>query len=111
MVDPPPLSTGLDPGSTDASTGDVAHWLWRSHFAARRVVVATITGFVGPPGDVRPDVPTTGKWLCHLGMDECAHGVFGLFEIPRLFTPPAEDETWRAIARYVHYWSGWSLLP
>jgi cytochrome b561 len=36
--------------------------------------------------------------------------VFGLFEVPRLFTPPEEDETWRAIAWYVHYWSGWALI-
>ncbi len=36
--------------------------------------------------------------------------VLGLFEVPRLFTPPEEDETWRAIAWYVHYWSGWALI-
>lgn len=36
--------------------------------------------------------------------------VFGAFDVPRLFTPPAEDETSRAIAWYVHYWSGWALL-
>lgn len=35
--------------------------------------------------------------------------VFGLFDLPRLFTPPEEDETGRAIAWYVHYWSGWVL--
>lgn len=36
--------------------------------------------------------------------------VLGLFEVPKLFTPPEEDETWRAFAWYVHYWSGWSLI-
>ncbi len=36
--------------------------------------------------------------------------VFGLIDVPRLFTPPDEDETWRAIAWYVHYWSGWALI-
>lgn len=36
--------------------------------------------------------------------------VFGLFDLPRLFTPPEEDETGRAIAWYVHYWSGWALV-
>ena len=35
--------------------------------------------------------------------------VLGLIEVPKLFTPPEDDETWRAIAWYVHYWSGWSL--
>lgn len=34
----------------------------------------------------------------------------GLIEIPRLFAPPAEDETGRAIAWYVHYWSSWALI-
>jgi cytochrome b561 len=37
-------------------------------------------------------------------------GVFGLFELPKLFIPPEEDETWRAIAWYVHYWCGWILI-
>lgn len=41
---------------------------------------------------------------------EAPMDVLGLFELPRLFTPPAEDETGRAIAWYVHYWSGWSLI-
>ena len=35
--------------------------------------------------------------------------VFGLGQVPRLFTPPADDETWRAIAWYVHCWSAWAL--
>lgn len=34
----------------------------------------------------------------------------GLIELPRLFTPPADDETGRAIAWYVHYWSSWALI-
>jgi cytochrome b561 len=36
--------------------------------------------------------------------------VLGVLQVPRLFSPPADDETWRAIAWYVHYWSGWALL-
>lgn len=36
--------------------------------------------------------------------------VFGLFDLPRLFTPPAEDETWRANAWYIHYYSSWTLI-
>lgn len=36
--------------------------------------------------------------------------VFGLFDLPRLFTPPVEDETLRAGAWYVHYFSGWILV-
>ncbi len=36
--------------------------------------------------------------------------VFGLLEVPKLFTPPAEDETWRANAWYVHYYSSWMLI-
>lgn len=41
---------------------------------------------------------------------EAPRDVFGLFDLPRLFTPPVEDETWRAIAWHVHYWSGWTLI-
>lgn len=41
---------------------------------------------------------------------EAPMDVFGLFDLPRLFTPPADDETGRAIAWYVHYWSGWTLI-
>ena len=41
---------------------------------------------------------------------EAPMDVFGLFDLPRLFTPPAEDETGRAIAWYVHYWTGWTLI-
>jgi len=36
--------------------------------------------------------------------------VFDLFELPKLFTPPAEDETGRALAWYVHFWAGWTLI-
>ena len=36
--------------------------------------------------------------------------VFGMLHVPRLFSPPADDETWRAAAWYVHYWAGWVLL-
>lgn len=31
----------------------------------------------------------------------------GLVQFPRLFTPPADDEYWRAIAWYVHHYSAW----
>lgn len=36
--------------------------------------------------------------------------VLGLFDVPRLFTPPAEDETWRARSWYVHYYCAWAVL-
>lgn len=36
--------------------------------------------------------------------------VFGVLTLPRLFTPPVEDETLRAGAWYVHYFSGWILV-
>lgn len=36
--------------------------------------------------------------------------VFGMFNMPRLFTPPADDESGRALAWYVHYWAGWALV-
>lgn len=36
--------------------------------------------------------------------------VFGVVQVPRVFSPPADDETWRAVAWYVHYWAGWALL-
>lgn len=35
--------------------------------------------------------------------------VLGLFTVPALFTPPAEDETVRALAWYVHVGSAWTL--
>lgn len=35
--------------------------------------------------------------------------VFGLFELPRLFSPPHEDETGRAIAWYLHVYGAWML--
>lgn len=41
---------------------------------------------------------------------EAPREVLGLFELPRLFTPSARDETGRAIAWYLHYWGGWLLL-
>lgn len=40
---------------------------------------------------------------------EAPMSALGLFEVPRLFVPPAENETGRAIAWYVHHWSGWLL--
>lgn len=35
--------------------------------------------------------------------------VFGVFDLPRVFEPPAEDERGRAMAWYVHVWGGWAL--
>lgn len=35
--------------------------------------------------------------------------VLGVLRVPRLFVPPADDETWRAIAWYVHYACVWLL--
>jgi cytochrome b561 len=35
---------------------------------------------------------------------------FGFLELPRLFTPPIEDETGRAAAWYVHYYSSWLVI-
>ena len=35
--------------------------------------------------------------------------LLGLFTVPALFTPPAEDETLRALAWYVHVSSAWAL--
>lgn len=35
---------------------------------------------------------------------------FGSLELPRLFTPPIEDETGRATAWYVHYYSSWLVI-
>lgn len=36
--------------------------------------------------------------------------VFGLFDLPKMFVPPAEDETWRANAWYIHVYSSWLLV-
>ncbi|WP_411833086.1 cytochrome b [Pseudoxanthomonas mexicana] len=35
--------------------------------------------------------------------------LLGSVQVPRLFEPPADDETWRALAWYVHYYSAWAL--
>lgn len=36
--------------------------------------------------------------------------VFGIIDIPKLFIPPAEDETWRANAWYIHFYSSWVVI-
>lgn len=33
----------------------------------------------------------------------------GVGRVPRLFEPPAEDETWRSIAGYIHEYAGYAL--
>lgn len=35
--------------------------------------------------------------------------VLGVARVPRLFVPPADDETWRAVAWYAHIACGWML--
>lgn len=40
---------------------------------------------------------------------EAPRTVFGLVEVPALFTPPAEDETGRAVAWYIHYFGAYTL--
>jgi len=35
--------------------------------------------------------------------------VLGVVAVPRWFVPPAEDETWRAVAWYVHVGSVWAV--
>lgn len=41
---------------------------------------------------------------------EAPMDVLGLMDVPRVFVPPTESETGRAIAWYVHFWCGWLLL-
>ncbi len=36
--------------------------------------------------------------------------VLGVVELPKLFTPPADDETSRALAWYIHYYSSWAVI-
>ncbi|WP_183960904.1 cytochrome b/b6 domain-containing protein [Chiayiivirga flava] len=36
--------------------------------------------------------------------------LLGLVDMPRVFTPPADDETGRAIAWYVHVYGAWFLV-
>lgn len=36
--------------------------------------------------------------------------VLGIFDVPRLFTPPSEDETGRALAWYLHFYSSWAII-
>lgn len=35
--------------------------------------------------------------------------LLGWIEVPRLFTPPADDESLRALSWYAHVWGGWLL--
>lgn len=41
---------------------------------------------------------------------DAGRSVLGLFELPALFTPPADDERGRALAWYVHVYGAWALL-
>lgn len=52
-------------------------------------------------------LPLTGYviWIW-MGADRT---LFGLIDVPALFTPPAEDETGRALAWYVHVYGAWLL--
>lgn len=52
-------------------------------------------------------LPASG-YVIHTWMDD-AVDVGGVLRIPRLFTPPSDDETWRAIAWYVHNVCAWAL--
>lgn len=36
--------------------------------------------------------------------------VLGVVQMPKLFAPPAEDETGRALAWYIHYYSSWAVI-
>lgn len=40
---------------------------------------------------------------------EAPRGVFGWFEVPRLFDPPPDDERGRALAWYLHVGGAWLL--
>lgn len=40
---------------------------------------------------------------------EAPRSVFGLFDVPALFTPPVDDETGRAIAWYIHHYSAYTF--
>lgn len=34
----------------------------------------------------------------------------GIVDLPKLFVPPVDDETWRANAWYIHVYSSWALI-
>lgn len=53
-------------------------------------------------------MPVSG-YVIWIWMD-APRDVLGLFEVPRLFIPPAEDETWRANAWYIHVYGSWALI-
>lgn len=53
-------------------------------------------------------LPVSG-YIVWIHMRE-AMDVFGLFAIPRLFTPSADDESLWSGAWYVHYFAGWALI-
>ena len=53
-------------------------------------------------------LPVSG-YIVWVHMKE-AMDVFGLFTIPRLFTPSVDDESLWSGAWYVHYFAGWALI-
>lgn len=53
-------------------------------------------------------MPVSG-YVIWIWMD-APRDVLGLFELPALFTPPTEDETWRANAWYIHVYSSWAVI-
>ncbi|ATY31139.1 cytochrome b [Sphingomonas psychrotolerans] len=36
--------------------------------------------------------------------------ILGVIHIPKLFTPPVDDETGRALAWYIHHYSSWAVI-
>lgn len=52
-------------------------------------------------------LPLTG-YVIWIWMD-APRSVFGLLEVPALFTPPAGDEAGRAISWYIHHYSAYTL--
>lgn len=72
---------------------------WRTNFAA---VVHLLLYFL------MLTMPLSG-YVIWVWMD-APMSLFGVVDLPRLFTPPAEDETWRANAWYLHHYSAYALL-
>lgn len=75
----------------------VAAGRWRIARGAHRILYALLLM-----------LPSSGYviWIW-MGADRT---LFGPFEVPQLFTPPADDETGRAWAWYLHVYGAWVLI-
>lgn len=79
------------------------HWRgpagWRSGAATSLQLALYLVLFV---------LPASG-YVMWVWMNE-TRGLFGIVQVPALFTPPAHDESGRALAWYVHVYGAYTLM-